>query len=144
MAQLSTEQTRRVRNNEQITEESTISILRNSAWLFKEELDLILQGNKQTLIQIRSISDLNMPNMISRLKNFVDGLAENQMHNFKDSSTINRSFIKQYERLDSLEAKLKLHRISCDNFRKIRKIFESIDIATRKLMIQNSEVPPLF
>ncbi len=144
MAQLSTEQTRRVRNNEQITEESTISILRNSAWLFKEELDLILQGNKQTLIQIRSISDLNMPNMISRLKNFVDGLAENQMHNFKDSSTINRSFIKQYERLDSLEANLKLHRISCDNFRKIRKIFESIDIATRKLMIQNSEVPPLF
>lgn len=144
MAHLSTEQTRRAESNEQITEESTISILRKNAWLFKKELDLILLENKQTLIQIRSISDLNMPNMISRLKNFVDGLSENQLHNFKDSSAINRSFVKQYERLDNLEANLKLHCISCSNFRKIRKIFESIDVTTRKIMIQNSNVHPLF
>ena len=94
--------------------------------------------------QIRSISDLNMPNMISRLKKFAKGLSLNQLRNFKDSSVINQGFVRQYERLDNLEKSLKLHQLSCENFKIIRKTFESIDIATREIMIQNSDVPPLF
>ena len=95
MAQLQTRKTKRVENNERITEENTICSLKKNARIFKDELDFILRENKQSMIQIRSISDLNMPNVISRLKKFVEGLAQNQLHNFKESSEINESFVKQ-------------------------------------------------
>ena len=144
MAQLQTGKTKRVDNNEQITEEDIIFSLKKNARIFIEELDLILRENKQSMIQIRSISDLNMPNMISRLKNFVDGLAQNQLKNYKDSSEISRCFIRQYVRLDELEKGMKSHQISCANFRAIRNTFEAIDVATREILIQNSDVPPLF
>ncbi|MBR4786478.1 MAG: hypothetical protein IK013_01145 [Bacteroidales bacterium] len=144
MERLLTEQTKRVEKNEQITEENIICSLKKNARIFKEELDFILRENKQSMIQIRAISDLNMPNMISRLKKFVEGLAQNQLHNFKESSEINDSFSKQYERLNNLEDGLKLHCIECENFGTIRKTFEKIDVATRRIMLLNSDVPPLF
>lgn len=130
--------------NKQCIKEETIRCLNKNVKIFMHELDLILVRNKETLIQIRAISDLNMPNMISRLKTFADGLARNLLENFKDSSEINQGFVKQYERLDILETGLKSHRITCENFRNVRKTFEMIDVATRELMIQNSDVPPLF
>jgi hypothetical protein len=144
MAQLQTRKTKRVENNERITEENIICSLKKNARIFKDELDFILRENKQSMIQIRSISDLNMPNMISRLKKFVEGLAQNQLHNFKESSEINESFVKQYERLNNLENGLKQHCIECANFGNIRKTFENIDVATRRIMLLNSDVPPLF
>lgn len=130
--------------NKQFIREETIRFLNKNVKIFMHELDSILVRNKETLLQIRAISELNMPNMISRLKTFADGLARNLLENFKDSAEINRGFVKQYERLDILEMGLKSHRIACENFRNIRITFEMIDVATRELMIQNSEVPPLF
>lgn len=129
--------------NKQFKEE-TIRFLNRKVTIFEEELNILLEKNKETMDQIRSISDLNMPNMISRLKKFAKGLALNQLKNYKDSFEISRCFIRQYERLDDLEKGLKSHHISCENFRAIRNSFESIDVATRQLMIQNSDVPPLF
>lgn len=130
--------------NKQFIREETIRFLNKNVKIFMHELDSILVRNKETLLQIRAISELNMPNMISRLKTFADGLARNLLENFKDSAEINRGFVKQYERLDILEMELKSHQIACENFRNIRITFEMIDVATRELMIQNSEVPPLF
>lgn len=129
--------------NKQFKEE-TVRFLNKKVKIFEQELNILLEKNKETMDQIRSISDLNMPNMISRLKKFAKGLSLNQLRNFKDSSVINQGFVRQYERLDNLEKSLKLHQLSCENFKIIRKTFESIDIATREIMIQNSDVPPLF
>ena len=133
-----------MKENKQLIKEDTIRYLNKNVQIFMHELDLILVRNKETLLQIRAISELNMPNMISRLKNFADGLSRNLLVNFKDSAEINRGFIKQYERLDVLETGLKSHRITCENFRNIRKTFEMIDVATRNIMVLNSDVPPLF
>ena len=133
-----------MKENKQLIKEDTIRYLNKNVQIFMHELDLILVRNKETLLQIRAISELNMPNMISRLKNFADGLSRNLLVNFKDSAEINRGFIKQYERLDVLETGLKSHRITCENFRNIRKAFEMIDVATRNIMVLNSDVPPLF
>ena len=144
MEKLQTGKTKKVEKKEQITEENIICSLKKNARIFKEELELILRENKQSMIQIRSITDLNMPNMISRLKNFVEGLAQNQLQNFKESSEINQSFIRQYERLNNLEDGLRKHRIECANFGNIRKTFEKIDVATRRIMLLNSDVHPLF
>lgn len=124
--------------------EETIRFLNRKVTIFEEELNNLLEKNKETMDQIRSISDLNMPNMISRLKKFAKGLAMNQLKNYKDSSEISRCFIRQYERLDDLEKGMKSHQISCANFRAIRNTFEAIDVATREILIQNSDVPPLF
>lgn len=133
-----------MKENKQLIKEDTIRYLNKNVQIFMHELDLILVRNKETLLQIRAISELNMPNMISRLKNFADGLSRNLLVNFKDSAEINRGFIKQYERLDVLETGLKSHRITCENFRNIRKTFEMIDVATRNIMVLNSDIPPLF
>lgn len=124
--------------------EETIRFLNRKVTIFEEELNNLLEKNKETMDQIRSISDLNMPNMISRLKKFAKGLALNQLNNYKDSSEINKCFLRQYERLDDLEKGLKSHQISCKNFGTIRKTFEKIDVATRRILLLNSDVPPLF
>lgn len=139
-----TRQTNEICDSKECAKEDTIIFLLQNVKIFKQELDMILMRNKETLIQIRAISDLNMPNMISRLKTFADGLALNLLKNFKDSGEINRGFVKQYERLDVLEAGLKSHQITCENFGNIRKTFETIDVATRNIMVLNSDIPPLF
>lgn len=144
MTQHTTQQSRWNGDTDYYTRENTIRFLNTNVRIFKAELDHILHVNKQSLTQIRSISDLNMPNMISRLKKFVDGLVQNQLYNFRESTEISRSFIKQYERLDNLEDGLRMHCIECANFGNIRKTFEKIDVATRRIMLLNSDVPPLF
>ena len=97
--------------NKQFKEE-TVRFLNKKVKIFEQELNILLEKNKETMDQIRSISDLNMPNMISRLKKFAKGLSLNQLRNFKDSSVINQGFVRQYERLDNLEKSLKLHQLS--------------------------------
>ena len=139
-----TRQTKEICDSKECAKGDTIIFLQQNVKIFNQELDQILDSNKEALIQIRAISNLNMPNMISRLKTFADGLALNLLKNFKDSGEINRGFVKQYERLDVLEAGLKSHQITCENFGNIRKTFEMIDVATRNIMVLNSDIQPLF
>lgn len=133
-----------MKNSRQFTKEETVKILNEKVRIFKRNLELIYEQNRETLIQIRSVSDVNMPNMISRLIRFAEGLAHNQMRNLKDSSEMCKSFVRQYERLDDLENGLKQHRIDCTGFETIRKTFEAIEAATRQIMAMESDVPPLF
>ena len=131
-------------NEKEISMKEVQRILNENVGLFCKGLDHILQNKKERLKEIKSVTDYNLSNKISRLKSFAEGLAKNKLENFIDSSEINKCFIKQYSRLDELEAGLNRYKIKCNNLEIIKKSFAKIDFSARGIMMLNSDIPPLF